>query len=120
MRNNTPIVLKPLTFEYTVRNEISTIDFESDRTGSWEDFEYFWSKERAKYNFNLTSEEPHLPEQETFHIQDARKLIYDYFFKEDKFFMWHRTPHHDVHGFSADQNHTAQYLVAKAVKDTMI
>ena len=50
------IYARPLAIEYTVRNEISTLDFESDRTASWDDFEYFWNKERVKYNFNLTNE----------------------------------------------------------------
>ena len=47
---------RPLAIEYTVRNEISTLDFDSDRMASWDDFEYFWNKERVKYNFNLTNE----------------------------------------------------------------
>ena len=95
------IYKRPLAIEYTVRNEISTLDFDSDRTGSWDDFEYFWNKERVKYNFNMTNESRSKPEQDTFHVSDARRLLCDYFWKEDKFFMWHRTPY-DAQGFHAE------------------
>lgn len=114
--------LVPVRIEYTIRNEVSAIDFEDEKVNvvSWEDFEKFSEEyaqkdedhKNALYNADGTR-------KNEFTRAECRRILYNYFYQGDRIFMWRYTPVRGDH-FRSAWDHLQEVLVTKTAKDMLI